>query len=406
MEDNVACRGMAGARGRSTGATKGDLHVLCIIDSLAYGGAERSLAALTPYLTAHGVRLDVAYLNEKPGLHEELRAGGATLFRIVGSGGRLGWVARGAQLVRTRRPDLVHTTLFDADVTGRLAALIGRVPVVSSLVNVAYGPEMFDDPNLRRWRLRSAQLLDRLTARGVVRFHAITAYLADLMAPRLGINPARIDVVPRGRDAAALGLRTSARAERARQDVGAGDGPLVVAAARQEPQKGLDFLVRAWPAVVEAVPGAQLIVAGREGRHTATLRALCAESGVTDAIRFLGAWPRVPDLLSAADVFVLPSRWEGLGSVLLEAMALDAPIVASDLPPVRETVGDESRAWLVRPEEPVPLANAIIEALLDRPTAVGKANAAHARFAERFTIDRVGHSTLAFYERALSSARK
>ena len=81
------------------------------------------------------------------------------------------------------------------------------------------------------------------------------------------------------------------------------------------------------------------------------------------------------ELLCAADVFVVPSRWEGFGSVLLEAMALEAPIVASDLPAVREVVGDDSAALLVPPDRPDALAAAVTAALADPAGAARRAAA-------------------------------
>ena len=77
--------------------------------------------------------------------------------------------------------------------------------MVSSLVNVAYGPEQRANPALVAWKLEAARWADRLSALGVRRFHALSPHVAEVMGPRLGIPAARIDVIPRGRDAAALG---------------------------------------------------------------------------------------------------------------------------------------------------------------------------------------------------------
>jgi glycosyltransferase involved in cell wall biosynthesis len=108
----------------------------------------------------------------------------------------------------------------------------------------------------------------------------------------------------------------------------------------------------------------------------------------------------VEDLLCAADVFVLPSRWEGLGSVLIEAMALRAPIVATDLGPVRETVGDRT-ARIVPVEAPAELASAIVATLGDAAARAEMADQGYARFEGHYTIDRVAEGMMAFYRRAL-----
>jgi glycosyltransferase involved in cell wall biosynthesis len=105
-------------------------------------------------------------------------------------------------------------------------------------------------------------------------------------------------------------------------------------------------------------------------------------------------------LLCGADVFAFPSRWEGLGSTLLEAMALEAPIVASNLPAVREVV-TPNEARLVPPSDAAALADAISDTLADRAGAQRRAVAARDRFLTEFTIERTAKAMVAFYERSL-----
>ncbi len=313
------------------------MHVLYLIDSLAMGGAERSLATMAPNLVDAGVRLDVGYLRERPGLHDALRASGATLFPLDGPGGRAGGLRRVRRLLGDRRPDLVHTTLFEADLLGRIAGRLARVPVVSSLVTEGYGPAHAAEPGLRRWKVRAAQVADAATARSVARFHVPAEHIADTMARRLRVPRNRFDVVPRGRDPEALGRRSEdrRRAVRARLEVG-DEVPLIVAVARQEHAKGLDVLVEAFGSVRPERPDARLLVAGAVGNATALLRERVSRGDLDGSVVFLGTRDDVPDLLCAADVFVLPSRREGSPGVVLEALALEAPVVASDLPGVRE----------------------------------------------------------------------
>jgi glycosyltransferase involved in cell wall biosynthesis len=373
------------------------LDVLYLIDSLAAGGAERSLAALAPAYRDRGLRLTVAYLHERPGVRAELEAAGAAVRSLEGPGGLAGAALRARRLVAGSRPDLVHTTLFEADLAGRAAA--GRVRVVTSLVNDAYGTTQAGAPGVAGWKLEAARLMDAVSARRVARFHAISGHVADRMAARLRIPRDRIEVVPRGRDPAALGARTPARRAAARAALGLGpDTPLVLAAARHEHQKGLDVLLAAFPAVAAAVPRARLAMAGRSGNQTPRLAAAAAALG--PAVSLLGARGDVPELLCAADAFVVPSRWEGFGSVLLEAMALETPVVASDLPAVREAVADT--ALLVPPERPDALAAAVAATLADPAAAARRARRARERFLREFTVDRVADAMADLYRRALA----
>jgi glycosyltransferase involved in cell wall biosynthesis len=207
------------------------------------------------------------------------------------------------------------------------------------------------------------------------------------MSRRLRVPRAKIEVIPRGRDAAVLGRRSEHRADAARRRFGvAADAELVVAVGRQEPQKGLDILLEALPRVRSRFPSIRVLIAGREGRATAALNELAHSSGVADTVTFLGMRDDVADLLCAADVFAFPSLWEGAGGTLLEAMALECPIVSSRLPTLLETV-DDSTAELVTPRSADDLARGLVAALADRRTALARAGAARARFEERFTIE-------------------
>jgi glycosyltransferase involved in cell wall biosynthesis len=380
------------------------MRLLYIIDSLFPGGACRSLAAVAPYLVAEGVELDVAYLFERPGLHEEFEAAGARLFPLTGST-RLGRWARAAKLIGRRRPDLVHTTLFEADVAGRIAGSLGRVPVVCSLVGLPYGPEQLGDPALVGWKVRAAGLVDATTAQTVRRFHALSGHVADVMAVRLRVPRKRIEVVPRGRDPERLGIRTDRRREEARRSLGIGAQEVIVlGAARQEFQKGLDILLDAFPTISKRMPGTRLILCGRDGVSSPALREKAARLG--NRVMMLGARDDVFDLMCAADALAVPSRWEPLGGVLLEAMALETPIVASDLPAVREVLDQGRCGRLVPPERPEALAEGIVATLSDREGSRRVAGLARDRFLNLYTVDRISPKMMDFYRRALNSGAR
>ncbi len=380
------------------------LHVLYLIDTLRPGGAERSLAALTPYYRDLGIKLDVATLVETDGLQEEIEVGGAELFSVGPAGGRIGQVRRFADLVRYRRPDLVHTTLFESDVIGRVGAWAARTRVVSSLVNEAYGPEHAAEPGIRPIRLRAAQALDAFTARATVRMHAVSEQVSEIMSRRLAYPRARIDVVPRGRDPLVLGRRTAERRERVRGGLGVASPTMVVlAVARQEPQKELGTLVRAFARVRAVQEASHLYIAGRQGSATSAIKREIAELGLGSSVTLLGERADVADLLCAADVFVLSSRREGMPGSVIEAMALETPIVASDLPQVREVVGDGC-AMLVRAGDVDGFANAILECQEQRGATERRVERGFTMFGEHFTIADTARRMLGFYERCLTQS--
>jgi glycosyltransferase involved in cell wall biosynthesis len=375
------------------------LRVLQAIDSLARAGAEQSLATLAPHLVAEEIDLHVAYLIEREGLRGQIEAAGVRVVSLASpAAGRRAWLARMTDLVGELRPDVVHTTLFEADLSGRRAAARCGVPCVSSFVNTTYEPAQARRENLGRLRLRAAQAVDAYTARRVARFHAVTEHVAQVMGRRLFIPRSKIEVIPRGRDDAALGRRTADRRAQARQRLGVDPGdPLVVAVGRQEPQKGLDVLLAAVPLVRARHPAVRVVVAGREGRASAALGDAVRHGDLAGTVTFLGMRSDVPDLLAAADVFAFPSRWEGAGGTLLEAMALEAPIVTSDLATLRTTV-DDSVAVLVRPDDAGALAAGIVGILDEPAAATARARAGRARFEAEFTIGTGARRMARLYE--------
>jgi glycosyltransferase involved in cell wall biosynthesis len=112
----------------------------------------------------------------------------------------------------------------------------------------------------------------------------------------------------------------------------------------------------------------------------------------------------VADLLGTADVFAFPSLWEGAGGTLLEAMALECPIVSTRLPTLLEMI-DDSTAKLVTPRSSDDLARGLLATLADRSTAHVRAAGARARFEERFTIEASARRMADLYSRVAGDAR-
>lgn len=359
------------------------MRLVSVIDSLAPGGAERSLVELVPHLARHGIHPHVCVLHDRPGFTSELVAQGIPV-TVVGTGA--GAVVRVARLAR--RAEVLHTTLYGADLVGRVAGLLTGTPVVCTLANERYTPEQFAEPGLSARRLRLARALDRLSARSVTRFHAVSDPVATQMARALRVSGARVVVIPRGRDPRRLPPADPARRRGLRTALGWEAGPVVLAVARHEHQKGLDVLLDALDTLRRSHPTARVVVAGSPGRATAALGERAAALG-PDAVHLLGARPDVADLLAAADVAVLPSRREGFPGAALEAMAVGVPLVASDLATVRAAVGNPPTARLVPAGDPAAWAAAVAW-VLDEPEAAAELAArARARFLAEFTTEAV-----------------
>lgn len=381
------------------------LSVLYLIDSLARGGAEQSLVEMAPHICSRGVKLSVAVLFDRAGLQSELERIGVPV-QVVAGDGRIARITRMSMLLRSIRPDLLHTTLFESDLVGRTAGWITRTPVVSTLATTPYGPEHASEAGIHRMRLGAAQVFDSLTARTARRLHAVSDPVAEACIARLHLDRSKVEVIPRGRDLGRLGVPSAGRRQAVRSSLDiAGNIRVLLFAGRHEPAKGLEVLINAIPSVKSAVPEVMLLVAGREGRTTESVHRLVREHRLEDTVRFLGERSDIGDLLCAADLLVLPSLREGLPGVLLEAMAMKVPIVASDIQAVREAIPDRSFGFLVSPRDPEALAKVLLIALLDRSQCQAKVVAARERFDHRFDMKVVADAMVRFYRRSLSGTR-
>ena len=344
---------------------------LFVINSFLAGGAERSLVEMLPRLVEEGVTPIIASLQYREvGFEQEVREAGYDV-RLLSGRGRLGkaWALR--TLIKEESPDLVYTSLFDADLAGWIATRGMDVPLISNLANTAYDPARLADPNIDERRLKVIKAIDGYTSRhGTDHFHAVSQAVKESTVETLGVDPTRITVVKRGRDRQRLRRRSPERLSEARELLGIpSDAQVVVTVGRQEYQKGHRYLIRAFAGVVVDHPRARLLIAGRQGHATAELEQLITALKLGSVVTLLGHRSDIPEVLAASDLFVFPSLYEGLGGALIEALALELPVVASDLPALREVVREGENAVLVPPADSRALSEAI-SSLLDDPVAM------------------------------------
>lgn len=383
------------------------MRVLHVINQFSgRAGAELSLRDIVLGTQAPNLRHAVVVLRAQPNQLAGLAEAGVPAF-VPDAGVRTtpGRVTHVRRAIRRFRPDLVTTALFDANVAGRIAARLTGVPVLTSLVNTPYVPEALRDRSVNPAKVRMIRRADALLSRhATTAFHAITHVVADAAVRDLGIDRARITVVPRGRDATRLGRPSPARRADARAALGIAEGvPVLINVGRQEAQKGQRYLLEALPKVRDAHPHLVLLLVGRDGNSTPDLQRRIRDLDLGSAVRSLGVRHDVGDLLCAADVFVFPSLYEGLGGAVLEAMALQVPIVASDAPALREVLAGGG-CGLVPPRADVPaLAGAIDRVLSEGPEAGGRVEAAARRFASTYDLRHCLEGMTALYRQTVDA---
>ena len=346
------------------------IRVLHIITRLDVGGsAENTLISATrmpPTEFACSVIFGRT-VDPPPRLNETLHAARVPWFEVpslvrpVGLANDLRALWLVLRLVRSIRPDIVHTHSSKAGFVGRLAAKIAPVP------HILYTPhghvfQGYFSPHVTRRFI----LMERLAARWTDRIVTLTDAEADQHLA-LGIGRREQFVtIPSGID---LNRVTTVMPRRLITH-----GTIVGTVARLVPVKGHLFLLEAIPKVLRRFPEARFVFVG-EGETRPALQDQARRLGISDQITFAGFQEDVPALLAGMDTVVLPSLNEGMGRVLVMAMALGKPIVATSVGGVPELLSDGEAGLLVPPGDSVAIAEAVSTLLCDpsRARALGEA---------------------------------
>jgi glycosyltransferase involved in cell wall biosynthesis len=332
-------------------------RVVLLTTELRPAGAERVVYELATRLDRSRFNPVVVSLlsrdRDDGAFTDRLRAAGVPVFPLrVRSKVDLPRVVPLVRLLRSLRPRIVHAHLFHANLVARLVAPLAGNPRVVSTHHV-----------VERRPLGPRFLLDRLTARLDDRTVAVSHACARFAERVGGARRDRLVVVDDGIDLVPFRSGNGTHPSSLRAELGLEPGALLVGAVgRLAPQKGHADLVRAWRRVRAAFPTATLAIAG-EGPARPLLERLTRDLGIGGSVRLVGHVSDVPSFLAALDLFVMPSRWEGFGLALLEALASGRACVASTADSLPEVVG--SAGLLVPPSDPAALGAAIVRLLSD-----------------------------------------
>ena len=201
-----------------------------------------------------------------------------------------------------------------------------------------------------------------------------------------GVISQKIIKIPNGISISAINQNAgiSARSELGVPD----DSFLILSVGRLSFEKGHIFLLQSVPVVIERFPKTQFIIAG-DGLLKSKLEAEADRLGITDSFRFLGIRTDVPQLLAASDIFVLPSRSEGLPMALLEAMAMSVPVIATDVGGINQVVKNQVTGLLIPSEDPVAIAESINELLEDKSKRTRLARAAKEIVVKNYSMEKM-----------------
>jgi len=352
-------------------------RITYVITDLKTGGVPLHLLRLSVAIRERGFDPRVISLAPPGPVTQQLADAGIETTDCGATGvGDLAAIWRLARHLRNTRPDLVHSFLFHANAACRLAVpLAGR-----SLARLICEIQTVEVE--RRWHLTVEGMLHRLGACVVGNSPAVVSHLQRCAH----IAPSRLRCVPGGVDVEQI--RAAAPADR--QALGIPDTlRIVMWVGRMDPVKGLDELIDAFAVVAKSIDARLLLVGA--GEYAGAVRRRIETHGLQERVMLLGRRDDVPSLLKIADVFVFPSRTEGMPNALLEAMAAGRAIVTTDVPGCRDVIVHQENGLLVPSQDAIALSEAIRRLLSDQALSSRLAHSAEnsaAHYGFDRTVDR------------------
>lgn len=369
------------------------IPIVYVIDKMGSGSAQTYLGGLIQSLDRRRFLPSLVCLIRGGVVAKRLGAAGVTV-KVLGF--RRIYEVRAARAfvglvswLRKTRPQIVHTFLSTANVYGALAARAAGVPfLVATRLDAGKG------------RLMLGAL--RATDQWATKVVAASRDGARILREREGLGDQLLEVVPNAIDLARFTPR--GRRARARAALRVVEPKrVVVTVTRLSRAKGVDLLVEAAARIRCVLPRTLFLVVG-SGEEEERIAQRVAKLGLDARVRLLGERTDVPDILEAADLFVLPARSSGQPDALLEAMAMGLPIVATRVGGVPELVNDGEEALLVEPGGAEALAEGCLKLLTEPGLGARLGRAAQERVRGDFGLGRTACRYESLYEKLLGAS--
>jgi len=296
-------------------------------------------------------------------------------------------------LMKQRNIQIVRTHEYRANLHGRLAALLAKVPCIVGSVHNVYNAR---DKKLNR------RILNRYLGIFTDKVVAVSEEVKKEIVRYDSVPENKVAVIYNGVDRKRF-VDIDAQSIRSEFHIPKST-PIIGTVGRFFPQKGQKYLLEAVAKVRNKFPHIAVFVIG-DGSLKEELQDHTKKLNIEQNIIFTGVRRDIPALLSAMDIFIFPSLWEGFGNALVEAMAAGKPIIATDIPSVREILDSGKSGIVVPPANSEAIARSLDLLLSDRALAENLGNAARERALSSFTIDSTVRGYSSLYRSILEQKR-
>jgi sugar transferase (PEP-CTERM/EpsH1 system associated) len=369
-----------------------------VIHRLAVGGLENGLVNLINRLPSESFRHAIVCITEATGFARRIARDDVRIVELrKPPGNSLAIQGRFHRIFRELRPAIVHTRNLGA-LEAQFAAMLARVPV---RIHGEHGWDTADRDGTRARYIAMRKLYSPF----VHRYVALSQHIERYLATRVGIDSERIDRICNGVDCGRFRPRPASRSAFAHPPFRDPNLVLVGSVGRLEPVKDQLALARAFVGLLQRQPAARrylrLVIVGA-GSMRPAIDAVLSHHELADLAWLPGERDDVPEVLSALDVFVLPSQAEGISNTILEAMASQLPVIATAVGGNPELVQAGQTGLLVPPNDVEALGAAIDLLATDAPLRARMGSAARASTIASFSLDEMVRRYALLYEREIA----
>ncbi|MFC1598719.1 glycosyltransferase [Patescibacteria group bacterium] len=349
--------------------TDNKIKIVYLIDSFSLGGAEKFLLDLCQKIDKNKFEVHVAAVVFAGPLLKEFEKLDIQI-KVFNKKTKLGlgllWQLY--KYLKHTKPQIVHTNLFGADTWGRVAALLARVPLI-----------VLTEHNINLDEPKFKKLIKLVLSKFTTKIVAVSQGVKEYTVQTEKINKEKIQTIYYGIDLNKYQFRGYQAIDQ-QKTINA------VCVGRLEEQKGHQYLIAALPLILKNYPSFKLHLIGA-GSLADKINRQVKDLNLTDNVKFYGQRMDVSELLPQMDLFILPSIWEGLGIVLLEAQAVGLPVLASNIPAVNEVVKHEQTGLLFEPKNSQAIYEQVKHLIADQKLAENLVNKASLQIKNDFGLD-------------------
>jgi len=373
---------------------KPKIKILYIITSSGIGGAERILYYTATGLDYNKYDISVCSLKKMGEIAEDLEKQGIEVY-CLHMGGResfWGWLSSIIALIRLFpyliriRPTIIHSFLFRANILARIAGYLTGIPIIISSIRVMGGEKKY------------FHYVEMITSFMVDHYVTVSESVKRYIIDKSKISAEKISVIYNGvnfkgqHDSQEKNPKMPFKIE--------DKDRILMTVGRLHKQKGHCYLIQAVSKVRKEFPKVKLLLTG-EGEEENNLKKLVKSLDLTNKVIFAGLSSDIEEILPIAELFILPSLWEGFPNALLEAMAAGKPVVATQVGGIPEIVVHGETGVLIPPRDTDALAIAIIDLLQNKLKAKNMGEAGRIRAGKRFSIYKMIEKTENLYQELL-----